>query len=391
MHRTQALLASILLLALAWTPARAHSVSAALGAARPRRTQETGFLNRTVEVRGSVYHFQVYLPENWTRDKRHPWPIILFLHGLGERGTEGMWQTQVGLPAAVRDHPERWPFIIVMPQCPHDRYWTDPAMLALAMASLKQESAEFNADPNRTYLTGLSLGGYGAWELARLYPDRWAAIAIASGGIFWSYAPERWRDAATLPAAYAHAIGRTPIWLFHGSEDPVVPTRESELMFEAFKASGGQIRLWIYQDLHHDSWSRAYNEPDLPRWFLDHRRNPQEEPAALAQRLVIPLHPPAIRLTVAQLDAFTGDYYDIRGQRVVTLFRQGDQLYQKGVRGDIAELAAESPSVLFYPNGSSITRITAQRDSDGRIIALTLRDDRHAERWTRKRPSTGRN
>ena len=165
----------------------------------------------------------------------------------------------------------------------------------MAMAALDQETAEFHGDPDRTYLTGLSLGGYGAWELARLYPHRWAAIAIAAGGIFWSYAPDRWHQASTLPAEYAQAVGRTPIWLFHGSDDPVVPPRESEIMFEAVKAAGGHIRLWIYQGLTHDCWTRAYNEPELPRWLLSHRlaAKPDEIPAGLAEREVIPRHPPA--------------------------------------------------------------------------------------------------
>ena len=86
-----------------------------------------------------------------------------------------MWQTQIGLPEAIRDHPERWPFIVVMPQCSIDRYWTDQDMLAMAMSTLDQETEEFHGDPDRTYLSGLSLGGYGAWELAR-------AISEALGG-----------------------------------------------------------------------------------------------------------------------------------------------------------------------------------------------------------------
>ena len=187
--------------------------------------QETGFLNRTLELHGATYRFQVYLPEEWRRDDHKQWPIILFLHGRGERGSEGMWQTQIGLPQAVRDHPERWPFVIVMPQCPLANYWTDPEMLAMAMAALDRETEEFHGDPERTYLTGLSLGGYGAWELARLHPRRWAAVAIAAGGIFWSYAPERWQQASTLPAEYARAVGRLPLWLFHGSQDDVVVPR----------------------------------------------------------------------------------------------------------------------------------------------------------------------
>ena len=218
--------------------------------AAPARTeppQETGFLNRRIELHGVTYRYQVYLPEEWRRDDHRQWPIILFLHGRGERGSEGMWQTQVGLPQAVRDHPERWPFIIVMPQCPLPGYWTDPEMLEMAMDALDRQTAEFHGDPERTYITGLSMGGYGAWELARLHPQRWAAVAIAASGIFWSYAPERWQEISTLPAEYARALGRTPVWLFHGADDTLVPSRESELIFEAFKAAGGRIRLWIYE------------------------------------------------------------------------------------------------------------------------------------------------
>lgn len=382
MHRILKLLAACLSVFLYFAPAPAHA--SATGIARQRHPQETGFLNRTLQFHRATYHFQVYLPEEYRSNDHRLWPIILFLHGRGERGAEGMWQTQIGLPAAIRDHPERWPFIVVMPQCPQTHYWTDPDMLAMAMAALNQESTEFHADSQRTYLTGLSLGGYGAWELARLYPRRWAAIAIAAGGIFWSYAPQRWRQSATLPAEYARALGRTPIWLFHGSDDPIVPPREDELMFQAFKQSNGHIRLWVYQGLKHDCWSRAFNELDLPRWLLAQRREPHQETQSLADRVVIPLHPPALRLTAQQLESFAGEYYDDHGQLAITVFRQGDQLYQKDLHGGIAELAAESLSTLFYPNGGSTTRVAVERGYEGRIIALVYRDDRHEERLERK-------
>ncbi len=353
---------------------------------RPKNFQETGFLNRTLELNNTVHHFTVYLPEGWRHDDHKKWPIILFLHGRGERGAEGMWQTQIGLPAAVRDHPERWPFIIVMPQCPQYRYWTDPEMMTMAIAALDQETAEFHADPARTYLTGLSLGGYGAWELARTYPKRWAAIVIAAGGIFWSYAPERWHDIATLPGEYARALGRTPVWVFHGNLDPVVPVREDEVLYEAFKANDGHFRLWIYQGLGHDCWFRAFNEPDVPRWLLAHHIDPKEEPQPFTERIVFPLHPPALHLTPAQLDTFTGDYQDEHGALAVTVFRQGEQLFQKNMHGEVSELAAESLSTLFYPNGISLTRIAVERDAQGRVTSLTLRDDRHEERWERMKP-----
>jgi poly(3-hydroxybutyrate) depolymerase len=385
MRRILRVMASCLLVALVVASRGAHA-SAATHFSHPKSFQETGFLNRTLQFHGAAYHFQVYLPEGFQRDDHKQWPIILFLHGRGERGAEGMWQTQIGLPSAVRDHPERWPFIIVIPQCPQLHYWTDPDMQMMAMATLDQETDEFHADPSRTYLTGLSLGGYGAWELARSYPRRWAAIAIAAGGVFWSYAPERWKELSTLPEQYARAVGRTPVWIFHGSLDPIVPVREDELMYEAFKASNGHIRFWIYQGLSHDCWFRAFNEPDVPRWLLAHRLDPKQETPPFAERILIPLHPPVLHLTPAQLDSFAGDYQDEHGQLAVSVFRQGDQLYQKNIHGGISELAAESLSTLFYPNGASLIHIAVERDAQGHVTALTMQDDRHEERWERMKP-----
>jgi acetyl esterase/lipase len=360
--------------------------------AAPEPAQETGFLNRRIELHGVTYRFQVYLPEEWRRDDHRLWPIILALHGRGERGSEGMWQTQIGLPQQVRDHPDRWPFVIVMPQCPQPEYWTDPQMMALALAALDQESEEFHGDPDRTYLTGLSLGGYGAWELALREPHRWAAIVIAASGVFWSYEPERWQQADTLPEEYARAVGRTPVWLFHGTEDNVVPVRESELMFEALKAAGGNVRLWLYQSLHHDCWTRAYNEPELPRWLLAHRLNRPSPPANVAngapeppaERLVIPLHPTPMKLPPSVLDSFVGEYRGVHGEPEVTITRQADQLYLKNRLGETDELVAESPLTFFYPYGNPATRIVFEHDAEGRITAAILRDDRHEERWEKR-------
>ncbi len=366
-----------------------HGVAGAARSSTSEPQQDTGFLNRKVELHDVTYRFQVYLPEEWRRDDHRLWPVILFLHGRGERGSEGMWQTQIGLPQAVRDHPERWPFVIVMPQCPLPSYWTDPDMMVMALAALDQEAAEFHGDPERIYLSGLSLGGYAAWELARLHPRRWAAIAISSSGIFWSYAPERWQEVATLPAEYAHAVGRTPTWLFHGTDDNVVPPRESELMFDALKAAGGHVRLWLYQGLRHDSWTRAYNEPELPRWLLSHRAF-GPEPPPLAERIQIPLHPAAIKLAPGQLDTLVGEYRDKNGHTEITIFRQGEMLYQKDRIGDIDEIAPESSFTFFYPNGSSISRLTFEHDPQGRATGLVLHDDRHEERWEKRPVAPGR-
>ncbi len=385
MHCTLKLLVACLGLTWGIAPAMVHADPRSSDPSR-HAPQETGFLNRKIQINKVTYRYQVYVPEEWRRDDHKLWPVILFLHGRGERGEEGMWQTQVGLAEAIRDHPERWPFIVVMPQCVFGHYWTDTDMLNMAMATLDTETAEFRGDPARTYLSGLSMGGYGAWELARQHPSRWAAIAIAAGGIFWSYAPQRWTLAATLPAEYAEDVGRTPVWLFHGAEDNIVAPRQDELMYTALKTAGGDVRLWVYQGLKHDCWTRAYDEPELPRWLLEHRREARQ-PGPFAERLSIPLHPPAIKLTPAQLESFAGEYADSHDLVTVTIFRQGDNLYQKNLHGEIVELSAESLSTLFYPNGSSFSRVTVERDGQGHISGLILRDDRHEEHWERIHPA----
>ena len=161
-------------------------------------------------------------------------------------------------------------------------------------------------------------------------------------------------------------------------------------MYAALKASGGNIRFWVYQGLKHDCWSRAFDEPELPRWLLAHRRESQPALPILAERIVIPLHPPALRLTAEQLESYAGDYKDAHGQLAVTIFRQGEQLYQKNVHGEVAELAAETLNTLFYPNGNSITRLTIERDVEGRITGMILRDDRHEERWEKRAGDSSR-
>jgi pimeloyl-ACP methyl ester carboxylesterase len=378
------------------TQAFAAGGAAGGGAAAARKTtpamtaplQETGFLNRTVQVQGISFRFQIYLPADFHRwqpgDKTEKPPVILFLHGRGERGSEGMWQTQIGLPQQLRDHPERWPFLVVMPQCPLRHFWTDPEMLQMAMAALEQEVKEFHGDPDRTYLMGISLGGYGAWELAKMYPQHWAAIALASTGIFWSYAPERWRDVATLPAEYARKVGRTPVWLFHGMDDTVVIPRQSDLMFEALKGSQGHVRLWDYQGLRHDCWTRAFNEPELPRWLLGHRLSQDEKLGPLAEKIVVPLHPVALKLPASLLDTYVGEYRDADNVLTATIQRQGEQLFLKNAQGDVMEIQAENVSTFFYPTGS-LTRLTFEHDAQGHVTGMLYRDDRHEERWEKRK------
>ncbi|HEY0760304.1 MAG TPA: alpha/beta hydrolase-fold protein [Acidisarcina sp.] len=357
------------------------SLLSAAPSAYSRRTQETGFLNRKILVGETTYRYVVYVPEEWSPTQK--WPVILFLHGSGERGTDGLDETQVGLPAAIRSHPERWPFVVVMPQVPYvHHHWTDPDMMAVAIAALDAAARELKGDPQREYLTGMSLGGYGVWEIARRYPHRFAALAPMCGGVYWSYAPER-RSDLNLPDEYARAIGRTPVWMFHGAEDPVVLPRQSEVMFDAIKALHGDVRLWEYSGWQHNVWDKAYAEAELPRWLLAHRLAEVPVSPVFAERRLVPIHPVPAKVDPAIYDAYAGEYMDDNVVEV-TVYRQGDQLYSRNRAGQVTELLPETPAMFFYPRGGS-TRIVFQRSPGGGVKGILFYDDRHEEFWERRR------
>lgn len=231
------------------------------------RKAETGFLDRTVTVAGTAYKYQVFVPDNWTTKRK--WPVILFLHGAGERGDDGLIQTEVGIGTAIRRYRSRFPALVVMPQCRRDVWWTDPTMADVAMAALEQAQKEFHGDSARTYLTGLSMGGYGTWYFAGKYPGKFAAIVPICGGILM---PDKARaQSPNDNSPYMEAakkIGKIPVWIFHGGDDPIVPVTESRRMADAMKALGGEAHYTEYPGVGHNSWEKAYAEPDLFPWML---------------------------------------------------------------------------------------------------------------------------
>jgi len=246
----------------------------AAGTARARKVQ-TGFLDRTVTVAGTEYKYQVFIPDQWTPARK--WPVILFLHGAGERGEDGLLQTQVGIGRAIRLDRSRFPAVIVLPQCRKEFWWSQPPMDELAMKALEAAVKEFHGDPLRTYLTGLSMGGYGTWYLAAKHPGKFAALVPICGGITL---PEHLSlqhpelEGIALPdepksfSKIATKIGKTPVWIFHGSDDPAVPVTESRRMNEALKEQGGEVRYTEYPGVGHNSWDNAYAEAELILWML---------------------------------------------------------------------------------------------------------------------------
>jgi len=225
---------------------------------KPKQFKHT--IKKTVRL-----NYLLFLPNGYSQKGSQRWPLMLFLHGAGERATNLAKVTVHGPPKIVKSRPD-FPFILVSPQCPEGETWSNDTLLTL----LDELISKYKVDTNRVYLTGLSMGGYGTWSLGTQYPERFAAIApICGGGETIQLLLASPRKAAALKS-----LG---VWAFHGAKDPVVPLEESERMINALKKVGVKdVKLRIYPEAQHDSWSETYQNDELYEWFLEHKRQPSK-------------------------------------------------------------------------------------------------------------------
>ncbi len=206
--------------------------------------------------------FLLYVPENYDPDGE-PLPLLLFLHGAGERGKGGEELDRVAIhgPPKLAKAGKDLPFIVVSPQAPEGEGWQaiieawQPDILNALLDRLERE---LNVDKSRVYLTGLSMGGFGSWRFAAANPERFAAVVPICGG--------------GEPDKMAESLAKVPIWAFHGAKDNVVQLEKSQEMVDAVKAAGGEIKFTVYPDAGHDSWTATYDNPEVTEWLLKHRR-----------------------------------------------------------------------------------------------------------------------
>jgi predicted peptidase len=210
----------------------------------PRQTEES--FQPKDDSQG--YRYLLYKPSS--KPSKGKWPLLVFLHGRGERGNNLNLVKKHG-PAKIVESKDL-PFIVASPQCPRTDLWWKPEIVTGMVDDLLQKHP---IDPDRVYLTGLSQGGFGTWATAAEYPKKFAAIAPVCGG---------------GKTEWAKKYGSLPIWNFHGDADKVVPVRLSRVLVEAIKKAGGKIKHTEYPGVRHDSWTKTYRNPKLYEWFLSH-------------------------------------------------------------------------------------------------------------------------
>lgn len=233
-----------------------------------------GFSRRTLDGRA----YQVYRPRDFTPTKK--WPVIIYLHGGGERGDDGVSSAEVGLGPAVFRTNGSLPFVVAFPQA--EQPWPfaneEARVLAIVDAMIRDEAG----DPDRVYLTGNSMGGFGTWIIGARHPERFAALVPICGGVraprTVNVPPDSFSRQPDPEAAAARALGSMPVWAFHGGRDRIASPESSRRLVAALRAVGGDVTYTEYPDLGHDAWDRAYADPGLYTWLLAHRRGERPAP-----------------------------------------------------------------------------------------------------------------
>lgn len=222
--------------------------------------EDKGFLDLEYkDEKGKAYKYVLFVPHDYKAEKEYP--LMVFLHGSGESGTDGKKQALTGLGNAIRKQEKSFPFFAIFPQASEQiavrgKWAFGSPDSERAMAILENTKKAYKIDSKRIYLTGLSMGGYGTWSWAQGKPELWAAIVPICGG----------GDPAS-----AEKIKNIPCWCFHGDADKAVPVERSRAMMEALKKAGGKPKYDEYPGVGHNSWDKAYGNPELYSWILEQR------------------------------------------------------------------------------------------------------------------------
>ena len=235
-------------------------------------TLKADFVERVIKDESGEHRYTVFLPEDYSADKK--WPVILYLHGAGERGNDGKRQLTIGLAPAIEKRKATFPFIAVFPQCEDTsaRYlagWlADGPDAQRALKILDEVERDFSIDTSRRILTGWSMGGFGTWSIAAATPSKWQAILPLAGG----------------GADLAEKLVHLPIWAFHGSDDAAIRPSQSRRTIAALRSAGAEPRYTEISGGKHDITHIVYDTDAVIQWMLDPNG---DHPRALALRVPI--------------------------------------------------------------------------------------------------------
>lgn len=281
-------------------------------------------------------NYLLYSPQDYDKDTAKKWPLLVFLHGSGERGDD-IEKIKVHGPPKMIEEGKHFPFIIASPQAPMEGW--EPEILIRFIRDLQ---TKYRVDQERIYLTGLSMGGYATWRLAMKYPNVFAAIAPICGG----------GDTADISK-----LKHMPVWCFHGAKDNVVKPEQSIRLVNALKKYNKNVRLTIYPDAEHDSWTETYNNDSLYQWFLMQKK----------------FHYPRKMLSNTELAEYAGTY----------VVNDSDTLYLVPKDGKLTVKDQPSVEIIAYEkDGFSVEtnntelEIRATRNKKGRVEKLVLYDEK---------------
>ncbi len=258
-----------------------------------------------------------YLPEGYDADDEKKWPLMVFLHGSGERGTD-IEKVKVHGPPMLVEKGKKFPFIILSPQAKTG--WDEDMLYQMILDFVSKN----RVDTNRIYLTGLSMGGYGTWKLAQKHPEMFAAIVPICGG---GDSKKAWK------------LRHTPVWCFHGKLDGVVPLSESETMINALRPLNSNVKFTVYPETYHDSWIQAYNDPELYKWLLKQEKFKHK----------------AVKLPLTTLEKYVGNYdFKMNGfEGICTVSLKKGQLHIK-MGDNIIPLTPSSNDTFFVDKNQPV-------------------------------------
>jgi predicted esterase len=288
---------------------------------------------QTAEKFVQEMHYLLYLPDGYVNDTTQKWPLLIFLHGSGESGTD-LAKIKVHGPPKLIEQGKKYPFIIVSPQAPPQTGWQTEVLKGM-LDDLKKK---YRVDNDRVYLTGLSMGGFGTWNFSVKYPGELAAIAPICGG---GDADKVWQ------------LRHTPVWCFHGAKDDVVPPSASQRMVDSLSRYNSNVRFTLYPDANHNSWDVTYNNDSLYTWLLAQKK--------------FKFQP--VKLDAAQLNRYEGAYVNPQSD-TVQIVMENDHLFAKPGKESI-ELKPSS-STNFFIDENSAVEISFFTDKKGKASGFML-------------------